>query len=78
MNPEMATMIAAQHHQSLRLEAAQNRRTPPRNRLGWHFSWSRTILSADAGGQRGSSLVILISARRLPGRRVRVARARSG
>jgi hypothetical protein len=68
MNPEIATMIAAQHHQSLELEAAQHRRCrrSPRRPLGWRFSWSRTILSADAGGQRGSSLVIVISARRLP------------
>jgi hypothetical protein len=31
---------------------------------GWHVSWSRTVLSADATHRRGSSLVIIISARR--------------
>lgn len=72
MNPEIAKDVAAQHHQCLRLEAAQSRRTPartrsrsfPRHRLGWHVSWSRTILSADAAERHGSSLVIVISARR--------------
>jgi hypothetical protein len=72
MNPETAQTIAAQHHESLRLEAAQSRRMPvrnrsrgfPRRRPGWHVSWSRTILSADATQRRGSSLVIIISARR--------------
>jgi len=31
---------------------------------GWNVSWSRTVLSADATHRRGSSLVIIISARR--------------
>ena len=73
MNPETTQLIAAQHHQSLRLEAARNRRLPvrstrsrgfPRHPLGWHVSWSRTILSAGPGQRHGSSLVIIISARR--------------
>jgi hypothetical protein len=72
MNPEIAPIIAAQHHQSLRREAAQNRRMPARNRsrgfrrhrLGWSVSWSRTILSADATQRPGSSLLIIITARR--------------
>jgi hypothetical protein len=74
MNPGIAKDVAAQHHQCLLLEAAQSRRTAarsrsrgfPRHRLGWHVSWSRAILSAEAGQRRGSSLVIVISARRLP------------
>ncbi|HEY5399060.1 MAG TPA: hypothetical protein VIL16_27130 [Trebonia sp.] len=65
MNPGIAKDVAAQHHQCLRLEAAKNRRMPPRDRLGWHLSWSRTILSADAGQRRVSSLIVVISARRL-------------
>jgi hypothetical protein len=72
MHPEIAPTIAAQHHQSLRLEAARSRRMPARSRsrrfpgrpLGWSVSWSRTILSADATQRQGSSLVIIISARR--------------
>jgi hypothetical protein len=37
---------------------------------GWHVSWSRTVLSPSVGGyqdgsgSRGSSVVIIISARR--------------
>ena len=65
MNPGIAKDVAAQHHQCLLLEAAQSRRMPPRDRLGWHLSWSRTILSADAGQRRVSSLIVVISARRL-------------
>jgi hypothetical protein len=76
MHPEIALTIAAQHHQSLRREAARSRRMPARNqsrgfpgrRLGWSVSWSRTILSADATQRQGSSLVIIISARRLSAR----------
>jgi hypothetical protein len=79
MHPEIAPTIASQHHQSLRLEAARSRRMPARNRsrgfprhpLGWSVSWSRTILCADATKPQGSSLVIIISARR------RSARSRS-
>ena len=73
MNPETVTIIAAQHHQSLELEAAQSRRMPARphrlgrrrHPLGWRVSWSQAILSAEAGQRRGSSLVIVISARRV-------------
>lgn len=72
MHPEIALIIAAQHHQSLRREAARSRRLPDctrspgsrRRRLGWSVSWSRMILSADAPQRQGSSLVIIISARR--------------
>ena len=79
MHPEVAATIAAQYHQSLRLEGARSRRAPARDRsrgflrhpLGWSVSWSRIILSADATQRQGSSLVIIISARR------RSARCRS-
>ena len=72
MHPEIAPIIAAQHQQSLRREAARSRRLSGRTRsrgfpghpLGWSVSWSRTILSADAPQRQGSSLVIIISARR--------------
>jgi hypothetical protein len=72
MHPEIAPTIAAQHQQSLRREAARSRRMPARNRsrgfprhpLAWSVSWSRTILSADATQRQGSSLLIIISARR--------------
>ena len=72
MHPETTLLIAAQHHQRLRLEAARHRRRPvrtrsrgfPRHPLGWHVSWSRTILSADTAQWHGSSLVIIITARR--------------
>src|SRR6202012_2543905 len=72
MHPEIAPIIAAQHQQSLRLEAARGRRLPGRTRSsgfpgrppGWSVSWSRTILSADAPQRQGSALVIIISARR--------------
>ena len=76
MHPEIAPTIAAQHQQSLRDEAARRRRMPARDRsrgfpgrpLGWSVSWSRTILSADATQRRGSSVVIIISARRASAR----------
>jgi hypothetical protein len=79
MHPELAPTIAAQHHQSLRREAARSRQMParpqsrgfPGHRPGWSVSWSRTILSADAAqrpGWQGSSLVIIISARRASSR----------
>jgi hypothetical protein len=72
MHPEIAPIIAAQHQQSLRREAARSRRMTARNRsrgfpglrLGWSVSWSRTFLSADATQRPESSLVIIISARR--------------
>lgn len=75
MHPEIAKTIAVQHYEELRQHAAESRRGPVRrsaghgflNRVfpkGWHVSWSRTVLSADATHRRGSSLVIIISARR--------------
>ena len=75
MNPEIAKTIAAERHEELRLHMAESRRGPVRRNpghgflrrafpKGWHVSWSRTVLSADATHRRGSSLVIIISARR--------------
>jgi hypothetical protein len=61
MHPEIAKRIAIQRHDDLRQHAAASRRALPK---GWHVSWSRTVLSADAAHQRGSSLIIIISARR--------------
>ena len=61
MHPEIAKSIAIQRHDDLRQHVAASRRAFPR---GWHVSWSRTVLSADADHQRGLSLVIIISARR--------------
>ena len=69
MNSEIAQTIANEHHRTLRRLAADSRRRPVRRlppRLpGWHVSWSRTVLSADTPRRRGSSLVIIISARKL-------------
>ena len=49
MNTASARIIAKEHHETL---------LP-----GWHVTWSRTVLSADATHRRrGSSLVIIISA----------------
>ncbi|HXL96567.1 MAG TPA: hypothetical protein VN969_47270 [Streptosporangiaceae bacterium] len=75
MHPENAKTIAARHHEELRQHMAESRRGPvrqarrffprgPRGPRGLNVSWSRTVLSADAGRPRGSSLVIIISARR--------------
>jgi hypothetical protein len=60
MNPEIARSIATQHHEDLRQLMARRRRAFPR----WRVSWSRAVLQADATHRRGSSLVIIISARR--------------
>ena len=76
MHPENAKTIATSHHEELRQQMAESRRGPvrharrifprwPRVPSGLNVSWSRTVLSADTTGRRrGSSLVIIISARR--------------
>jgi len=72
MHPENAKTIAAGRHEELRQQMAESRRGPVRHSgfarhllpRGLNVSWSRTVLSADAGRRRGSSLVIIISARR--------------
>jgi hypothetical protein len=72
MHPKIAKSLVAEHNEMLRRQAAESRRGPVRrhpNRFsshipGWRVSWTRTVLSADATHRRGSSLVIIISARR--------------
>jgi hypothetical protein len=67
MHPETAKALATQHHDELVRAAARARSRLPR----WHVSWTRTVLapvtasgrSGQADG-RGSSLMIIISARR--------------
>jgi hypothetical protein len=61
MNPEIAKSIATQHYEELRQLRARSRRAFGKR---WHVSWSRTVLADDATHRRGSSLVIIISARR--------------
>jgi hypothetical protein len=74
MHPEIAKTLAGQRREELtRYKArytAESRRDPgpsagpgwlSRRVPRWHVSWSRTVLSP---GQRGSSLVIIISAYR--------------
>jgi hypothetical protein len=58
-----ATSIAAQRQAELRTQAAECRR-PTRHLIPrWHVSWSRTKLSPAT--DKGSSLVIIISASRM-------------
>jgi hypothetical protein len=72
MHPEIAKALVVENQEKLRRLAAESRRGPVRrspsrfsSRIpGWRVSWSRTVLSADATHRRGSSLVIIISARR--------------
>ena len=72
MHPEIAKSLVIENHEKLRKQVAESRRGPVRRRPsrfsvripGWRLSWSRTILAADATHRRGSSLVIIISARR--------------
>jgi hypothetical protein len=68
MTTVSARIIAEEHHETLRRQAADGRRRPvrplPPRLPSWRVSWSRTILSADATHRRGSSLVIIISARK--------------
>ena len=72
MHPEIAKTLVAQHRDELMQQAAPGRRPFPR----WRISWTRTVLApageagplggnrAGQAGRRGSSLVIIISARR--------------
>jgi hypothetical protein len=69
MHPEIARTLAAQHHDELVRGAERARR--PRRFPRWHVSWTRTVLapamvneSVGRDGGRGSSLMIIISARR--------------
>jgi hypothetical protein len=69
MHPEITRTLVAQHHDELVRDAARARR--PRRFPRWHVSWTRTALAPAVmngapgqDGRRGSSLMIIISARR--------------
>lgn len=62
MNPQNGLMLAEQHRNEMRRQAAESRRGPVRGFPRWRLSWSKTSLSS--GGRKGSSLVIIISAHR--------------
>ena len=79
MHPEIAKALVAQHRDELVRDSESGRRAAPRRFPRWHVSWTKTVLAptvapapagADRAGQagrvgrRGSSLVIIISARR--------------
>lgn len=74
MNPHTAQSLVAQHRDDLMRDTAAMRRGPGRRLFPrWQVSWSRTVLAPAAGpaiagrqpaSRRGSSLVIIISARR--------------
>ena len=76
MHPEIAKTLVAQHRDELMQDSASRRRAGRRRFPRWHVSWTRTVLSSAGGadiagsgnpgrfGQRGSSLVIIISAHR--------------
>jgi hypothetical protein len=74
MNPHTAQSLVAQHRDDLMRDTASLRRGPGRRIFPrWQVSWSRTVLAPAAGsaaaGRKpasgsGSSLVIIISARR--------------
>lgn len=72
MHPELLAYLVAERHRDV--SAAMTRRRAPFARAPWRVPrltlpryrvcWTRTTLSAVAGRQRGSSLVIVISATR--------------
>ena len=74
MNPHTAQSLVAQHHDDLMRDRASLRHGPGRRIFPrWQVSWSRTVLAPAAGSaaagrkpasRSGSSLVIIISARR--------------
>jgi hypothetical protein len=76
VHPEIAKTLVAQHHDELVRHATSGRRPGRRRFPRWHISWTRTVLVPPGGpgpaggnragqpGRRGSSLVIIISARR--------------
>ncbi len=74
MNPHTAQSLVAQHRDDLMRDTASLRHGPGRRLLPrWQVSWSRTVLAPAAGpvaagrkqaSRPGSSLVIIISARR--------------
>jgi hypothetical protein len=76
VHPEIAKALVAQHHDELVRPTTPGRRPGRRRFPRWHISWTRTVLVPPGGpgpaggnragqpGRRGSSLVIIISARR--------------
>ena len=74
MNPHTAQSLVEQHRDDLMRDTASLRRGPDRRIFPrWQVSWSRTVLAPAAGAatagrkpasRGGSSLVIIISARR--------------
>ena len=74
MNPHTAQSLVAQHRDDLMRDKASLRRGSGRRIFPrWQVSWSRTVLAPAAApgtagrkhaSRRGSSLVIIISARR--------------
>ncbi len=71
MHPEIAMTLAAQHRDELTQRSAPRSHRPGRRRWlpRWQVSWTRTVLApagaaAARGNQRGSSVVIIISAHR--------------
>jgi hypothetical protein len=76
MHPEIARTLVAQRRDELMRQTTSGRRPGRRRFPRWQISWTRTVLapaavpgsaaSSRAGqpGQRGSSLVIIISAHR--------------
>ena len=65
MHPEIAKTLAAQHREELMHSAPSAHRPYRRYRLPrWRVSWTRTVLTPARTSQRGSSLVIIISAHR--------------
>ena len=73
MHPEIAKTLIAQRHDELVQHSASRPRARRRGLPRWHVSWTRTVLTpaaatgtnrAGLAGRRGSSLMIIISARR--------------
>lgn len=62
MHPYVIEALAEQRQQELKRLRAESRRGPVRVLPHWQLSWSKTTLAPS--GDRGSSLVIIISARR--------------
>jgi hypothetical protein len=70
MHPRITQSLASDRHAELVRTATESRRQPARRPFPrWNVTWSRTILSPAAadlqvGRKRGSSLIIVITARR--------------
>jgi hypothetical protein len=62
MHPYIAQTLTEQRHREILRQTAESRRGPVRRFPRWHLSWSRTTLASS--GQKGSSLIIIVSAHR--------------